>query len=143
MIPWPPEEILIHQLTVSTKIMKRIFIAFAIEDVRSRDFLVGQAKNDNSPFEFVDMSVKQPWETDWEAKCRSRIRGCDGVIALISKYTPSATGQLFEIRTAEEERIPTMLMYSSSGRPNLPYSLNYKLINVWSWDNIKAFLSRL
>jgi hypothetical protein len=123
--------------------MKRIFIAFAIEDVRSRDFLVGQAKNDNSPFEFVDMSVKQPWETDWEAKCRSRIRGCDGVIALISKYTPSATGQLFEIRTAEEERIPTMLMYSSSGRPNLPYSLNYKLINVWSWDNIKAFLSRL
>jgi hypothetical protein len=59
--------------------MKRIFIAFAIEDVRSRDFLVGQAKNDNSPFEFVDMSVKQPWETDWESKCRARIKGCDGV----------------------------------------------------------------
>lgn len=123
--------------------MKRIFIAFAIEDVRSRDFLVGQAKNDNSPFEFVDMSVKQPWETDWESKCRSRIRGCDGVIALISKYTPSATGQLFEIRAAEEEHIPTMLMYSSGDRPSLPYSLSSKLINVWSWDNIKAFLSRL
>lgn len=123
--------------------MKRIFIAFAIEDVRSRDFLVGQAKNDNSPFEFVDMSVKQPWETDWESKCRSRIRGCDGIIALISKYTPSATGQLFEIRTAEEEHIPTMLMYSSGDRPSLPYSLSSKLINVWSWDNIKAFLNRL
>lgn len=123
--------------------MKRIFIAFAIEDVRSRDFLVGQAKNDNSPFEFLDMSVKQPWETDWESKCRSRIKSCDGVIALISKYTPSATGQLFEIKTAEEEQVPTMLMYSSSDRPTLPYPLSTKLINVWSWDNIKTFLNRL
>lgn len=123
--------------------MKRIFIAFAIEDVRSRDFLVGQARNDNSPFEFVDMSVKQPWETDWESKCRTKIKGCDGVIALISKYTPSATGQLYEIRTAEEEKIPTMLMYSGSDRPVLPYSLTGRLINVWSWSNIKSFLSGL
>lgn len=122
---------------------KRIFIAFAIEDVRSRDFLVGQAKNENSPFEFVDMSVKQPWETDWESKCRARIRSCDGVIALISKHTPSATGQLFEIKAAEEERIPTMLMYSGSDRPTLPYSLSGKLVNVWSWDNIKSFVSKL
>ncbi len=123
--------------------MKRIFIAFAIEDVRSRDFLVGQAKNDNSPFEFVDMSVKQPWETDWETRCRARIKTCDGVIALISKHTPLATGQLFEIKTAGEEKVPTMLMYSSSDRPILPSSLNGKLINIWSWDNIKSFINKL
>ena len=123
--------------------MKRIFIAFAVEDIRSRDFLVGQARNDNSPFEFVDMSVKQPWETDWEAKCRSRIRGCDGVIALISKHTPAATGQLFEIRAAEEEGIPTMLMYSGSDRPTLPYPLGTKRVNIWSWDNIKSFINNL
>jgi len=123
--------------------MKRIFIAFAIEDVRSRDFLVGQAKNDNSPFEFVDMSVKKPWETDWEAKCRVKIRGCDGMIALISKYTPTATGELFEITTAEEEKVPTMLMYSSSDRPSLPYPLNKRLVNIWSWPKIKSFLNRL
>lgn len=122
---------------------KRIFIAFAIEDVRSRDFLVGQAKNDNSPFEFVDMSVKKPWETDWETKCRSRIKSCDGVIALISKHTPFATGQLFEIRTAGEERVPTMLMYSSNDRPILPTSLSGRLVNVWSWENIKSFINKL
>lgn len=39
--------------------MKRVFISFAIEDSRLRDLLVGQAKNNNSPFEFVDMSVKR------------------------------------------------------------------------------------
>lgn len=122
---------------------KRIFIAFAIEDIRSRNFLVGQARNENSPFEFVDMSVKQPWETDWETKCQARIRSCHGVIALISKHTPSATGQLFEIRTAEEEHILTMMMYSSSDRPTLPYSLSGKRINIWSWENIKSFIDNL
>ena len=123
--------------------MKRIFIAFAVEDIRTRDLLVGQARNDNSPFEFVDMSVKTPWETDWESKCRTKIKGCDGLIALISKNTSLATGQLFEIKTAEEEKIPVMLMYSSNDRPTLPYPLNSRLINVWSWANIKSFLGKL
>jgi len=123
--------------------MKRIFIAFAIEDKTYRDFLVGQAKNDKSPFEFVDMSVKTPWETDWESKCRTKIKGCDGMIALISKSTSSATGELFEIKTAGEEKVPVMLMYTSTDRPTLPYSLSGRLVNVWSWDNIKSFINRL
>ena len=63
----------------------RVFIGFALEDRVYRDFLVGQAKNERSPFEFIDMSVKQPWDENWKANCRSRIRGCDGVIALVSR----------------------------------------------------------
>ena len=35
--------------------MKRIFISFAKEDSNLRDLLVGQAKNNHSPFEFVDL----------------------------------------------------------------------------------------
>lgn len=41
--------------------MKTIFIAFAIEDERMRDFLKGQSLLTNSPFEYVDMSVKQAY----------------------------------------------------------------------------------
>ena len=122
---------------------RSVFISFAGEDLDEVNLLRGQAKNDNSPFEFVDMSVKQPWETDWESKCRTKIKGCDGVIALISKHTPSATGQLFEIKAAEEEKVPIMLMYSSSDRPSLPYPLSTRLVNIWSWPNIKSFLSKL
>jgi len=49
------------------KFKKRIFISFAIEDEKYRDFLVAQAKNDRTPFTFVDMSVKQPWnEKVWK-----------------------------------------------------------------------------
>lgn len=61
----------------------RIFISFAIEDAIYRTFLVSQGKNEHSPFEFVDMSVKEPWDETWKTKCRSRIKGCDGVIALL------------------------------------------------------------
>ena len=53
---------------------KRVFIAFAIEDKAKRDHLVYQAKLDNSPFEFVDMSVKEPWDEKWKTNCRERIK---------------------------------------------------------------------
>ncbi|HGG6830747.1 TPA: hypothetical protein ACJG92_004959, partial [Salmonella enterica subsp. enterica serovar Rissen] len=47
---------------------KTIFVAFAIEDERQRDFLKGQSLNTNSPFEYVDMSVKEAYDTDWKNK---------------------------------------------------------------------------
>jgi hypothetical protein len=53
--------------------MKRVFIAFAIEDKFARDNLVYQAKQEHTPFEFVDMSVKEPWFSSWKINCRTRI----------------------------------------------------------------------
>ena len=51
---------------------KRIFVSFAIEDEKLRDFLVGQSKNDKCPFEFYDMSVKTPWDSEWKTKCSTQ-----------------------------------------------------------------------
>ena len=60
--------------------MKTVFIAFVIEDEKQRDLLKGQTLLTFSPFEYVDMSVKQPYDTDWKSKVRTRIRRSDGVI---------------------------------------------------------------
>lgn len=122
---------------------KRVFIAFAIEDKAYRDFLVGQAKLEKSTFEFTDMSVKEPWDTKWKTNCRTRIKGCDGLIALISKNTAKSDGELWEIACAYEEEIPVMLMWVDDNRPTLPASLKGKLINVWNWDNLKKFIGKL
>jgi hypothetical protein len=123
----------------------RIFISFAIEDEWARIRLGGQAKNERTPFEFIDMSVKKPFDEAWKTQCRSRIKGCDGVIALVSKNTVGAAGELWEIRTAREERVPVMGMYVS--QDNRPYSLPAELSGVlvvdWTWDNIKNFLNRI
>jgi hypothetical protein len=57
----------------------RIFIAFAAEDAKYRTMLVGQAKLEHSPFEFVDMSDKEPWDEKRKTQCLTKIKGCDGV----------------------------------------------------------------
>lgn len=124
---------------------KRIFVSFAIEDQRMRDLLAGQARNESSPFEFVDMSVKEPWESSWKTKCRERIKSCDGVIALISKNTSKAEGARWEIKCAQEEGIPIMPMYVSDtakSGPLLP-ELKGKRIHDWSWKNIDKFILSL
>src|SRR5947207_1201806 len=89
----------------------RIFIGFAIEDKTSRDFLVGQARNAKSPFSFVDMSVKQPWDEQWKTNCRSKIKGCDGMVALVSKNTAKGTGALWEVACAKQESVPILGIY--------------------------------
>lgn len=122
---------------------KRVFIAFAVEDKTYRNFLVGHARHPKTPFEFVDMSVKEPWDAKWKTNCRSRVRGCDGVIALISRNTAKAEGELWEIKCADEEGVPTMLMWINDERPTLPPSLSGRRVNIWSWDNLEAFVDRL
>ena len=86
-----------------TSTKKTIFVAFAIEDERQRDFLKGQSLNTNSPFEYVDMSVKEAYDTDWKNKVRTRIKRSDGVIALISSDSLTSSGQQWEIACAKEE----------------------------------------
>jgi hypothetical protein len=124
---------------------QRIFIAFAIEDEWARDHLVGQMRNNRSPFNWTDMSVKNPWSTDWRNQCRTRIKGCDGMIAIITRNTPNANGQLFEIKTAREEGVPVMPMHArqTDRLYNMPSELHGLHVSDWTWDNISWFLGRL
>lgn len=41
---------------------KVIFVAFAMEDECQRDFLKGQSLSPRAPYEFIDMSVKEPYD---------------------------------------------------------------------------------
>lgn len=122
----------------------RVFTSFAIEDANLRTLLVGQGRNKKTPFEFVDMSVKEPWDSAWKTSCRTKIKGCDGVIGIITNNTPKATGQLWELQCAYDEGIPVLLIYGNDDRPaNLPDPVKGRRINLWTWDNISAFLDKL
>ena len=124
---------------------KRVFISFAIEDVRLRDLLVGQSKNDNSPFEFVDMSVKEPWDSAWKTNCRTKIKGCDGMLIIVSSNTKNASGQLWEINCAKEEGIRRLGIWGyQNDRPSsLPSELKDVKIVDWTWDNIAKWIESL
>lgn len=123
----------------------RIFVSFAAEDANYRDLLKGQAKNDKSPFDFVDMSVKEPWDAAWKTNCRTKIKGCDGMIALVSKNTAKATGALWEIACAKEEKVPVRGVYvQADNKPaTLPAEFTGIKVVEWTWANIKSFLDSL
>ncbi|MCQ4141906.1 TIR domain-containing protein [Chryseobacterium sp. EO14] len=119
---------------------KIVFIAFAIEDERQRDFLKGQSLHPRAPFEFIDMSVKQAYDKDWKDKVRTRIRRSDGVIVLVSKNSLTSSGQKWEIECAKEEskKILGIWAYTNDRTtiPNIP-------IKEWSDLNISNFIDSL
>lgn len=102
---------------------KIVFIAFAKEDERTRDLFVGQRKLANTPYNWTDMSVKNPYDTEWKQHVRTRIRRSDGVIALISSNTPKATGQLWEITCAREEGKPLLGIWIEDGYRTKPVEM--------------------
>jgi hypothetical protein len=123
---------------------KKVFISFAIEDEKYRNYLVRQAKLDRSPFEFIDMSVKEPYKTEWRKKCRTKIKRCDGMIVLISKNTWHSSGARWEIKCGKEEGIRVIGMHiQKTNKGAVPPELKGKRIIEWTWDNIEESINKM
>ena len=119
---------------------KVVFIAFAIEDERQRDFLKGQSLHPRAPYEFIDMSVKEPYDANWKDRVRTRIKRSDGVIVLVSKNSLASSGQKWEIACAKEEKKRIRGIWAYSGdRTSLDGVATY----TWSDKNIDDFIDSL
>jgi hypothetical protein len=119
---------------------KVVFIAFAIEDETQRDFLVGQTLHSRVPYEFIDMSVKVPYDNNWKESVRTRIKRSDGVIALVSKNSLYSSGQKWEIACAKEEKKRVLGIWAyTNDRTNLVGTNTV----AWSDSNISDFIDSL
>jgi hypothetical protein len=119
---------------------KTVFVAFAIEDVRIRDLIKGQSLHTDSPFEYIDMSVKEAYDSEWKKKVRTRILRSDGVLAIVSKDSQTSSGQKFEIQCAKEEKKKLRGIWGyTDDRTNLD-GVNTV---TWTWPNIEAFINSL
>jgi hypothetical protein len=119
---------------------KIVFVAFAIDDERQRDFLKGQPLHPRAPYEFIDMSVKEPYDSDWKEKVRTRIRRSHGVIALVSKNSLTSSGQKWEIQCAKEEGKPLLGIWAySNDRTTL---VGVRTV-AWTDANIASFIDSL
>lgn len=130
---------------IKKEIRKRVFISFAMEDAEYRDYLVNQARKKHSPFDFIDMSVKQKWDqNEWKDRCRTKIKRCDGVIALLSKKTLLAGGARWEMKCAIEEGVKIVGMHiKKNDRGTIPEELQGKPVITWSWVNLERFINKL
>ena len=122
---------------------KIVFVAFAMEDVSQRDLLKGQSLNTKTPFEFIDLSVKERYETDWKDRVRTRIRRSHGVIALVSKNTLSSTGEKWEINCAIEEGKKLIGLWVYSDDRTSRSELSCHDIIPWTWQGIADFIDSL
>ncbi len=124
---------------------KKVFISFDYDnDSDIKGSLVAQAKNDDSPFEISDMSIKEAIDSNWKYYARQRIRNVDVVIVLCGYYTANAKGVQAELEIAQEENKPYFLLQGreESWRVTKPKNARYgDKIYKWTWDNLKALLN--
>ncbi len=123
---------------------KRSFISFDYDhDLSLKNLLVGQAKNTDSPFEIVDLSIKEAISEEWKKKARTRIKGCNVVIVICGEHTNTATGVATELKIAQEESIPYFLLQGYNGKTCVkPTSAKSSdSIYTWTWDNLKLLIN--
>ena len=119
---------------------KTIFVAFAIEDERQRDFFKGQSLHPRAPYEFIDMSVKEPYDSEWKQRVRTRIRRSHGVVVLVSKNSLTSSGQKWEIQCAKEEGKPIRGIWAYKDDRTTLAGVSTV---AWSDDNIASFIDSL
>lgn len=119
---------------------KVVFVAFAIEDESIRNMIKGQSLNTKSPFEYIDMSVKESYDEEWKKRVRTRILRSDGVMVIVSKNSLTSSGQKWEIQCAKDEgkKVRGIWAYKDD-RTNLT-GVNTM---VWTWDNIVNWIDSL
>ncbi|BDO42069.1 hypothetical protein CELD12_15590 [Cellulomonas sp. NTE-D12] len=120
-----------------------VFISFDYDhDATLKDFLVGQAKNEDSPFFIADWSIKDA-SADWKDKATSRIKRAEQVIVICGKHTHTASGVNVEIRIAREVGTPYFLLagYSDGGNMKPTAALDTDKVYTWSWNNLKTLIA--
>jgi hypothetical protein len=89
------------------------------------------------------MSVKEPCDTGWKERCRTRIKGCDGMIAMLSRNSLRATGQRWEVACAKEEGIPLFGVYIYANDKSSPPEMYGVKKIPWAWEGIRQFIESL
>jgi hypothetical protein len=122
---------------------QRIFISFDYDnDSDIKTMLAGQAKLSDSPFDFIDASVKEPLTGDWKDKVRRRLRNCDQMIVLCGTRTYTANGVASELKIAQELGLPYFHLWGRSGKTcyKPTSALNTDKMYQWEWATLKSLI---
>lgn len=108
----------------------------------ARDHLVGQDRNENSPFLHRDVG-EGAVERCGEAVLPVPDQCCHDLMAMISRSTWDTDGQLWEVGCALDEGVPVLGIYTT--KYNCPAALQRRGVTFrnWSWANIDSSLDKL
>lgn len=122
---------------------KRVFVSFDFDhDKTLKDFIVGQSKLPDSPFDVADHSLKeaQP-QRDWESKARAAISRSEVVIVMLGSRTRWAPGVLKEVKMAQELSKPRFQIVGYRDGSEDWAVPGAGRTYRWNWTNLKALLA--
>lgn len=121
---------------------KRVFVSFDYDnDKRLKDFIVGQSRLPDSPFEIVDHSLKEAApEATWEQKADAAIARSEIVIVMVGPDTYRSPGVRKEVRMARMrgKKIIQIIGYKNGNYTAVP---DAGRLYSWNWQNLKHLLS--
>lgn len=124
----------------------QVFISFALKDTGLRDKLIEQIGKVNAEITCVDMPMKKSWESAWKAETMETVRGCSGVIGIITENIVKADGQLWELRCAFDSGLPVLLICDETGQDmrakDIPDLIREKDVTPWDDSVISTFVNR-
>jgi hypothetical protein len=126
----------------NTMAKKKVFVSFDFNNDKSlKDFIIGQAKNADSPFEVSDHSLKEAKpEKDWLEHATAAIKRSDVFIVMLGPKTNSASGVKKEVAVAKEltkTRFQIIGYRDGSSDWAVP---DAGRVYSWNWDNLKKLL---
>ena len=117
---------------------RNVFISFANEDINTVNLLRGQAKNDNSPIEFNDWSLREPFDSkraDYIKKgIRERIERSSVTVVYVSEHTASSKWVDWEIRESIRLGKGVVAVHKGESPPRrLPDAVVEHKVSVIQW----------
>ena len=120
---------------------KRVFVSFDFDnDKKLKDFIIGQSKLPDSPFEVTDLSMKEAApQRNWQQVAEDRIKNVELVIVMVGPETHRAPGVLKEVEMARRNDIPIVQVigYKDGNYTAVP---NAGHLYRWNWENLKRLL---
>lgn len=121
---------------------KRVFVSFDFDNDRVlKDFILGQAKLEDSPFEVIDHSLNEAApEPEWEKKAQAAITRAEIVVVMVGPKTHKAHGVLKEVAMARKGgvKIVQIIGYKDGDYTPVP---DAGRLYAWNWENLKKLLS--
>ena len=121
---------------------RKIFISFDSEDLGKKRLLVGQAKNENSELEFIDFSLKAPFNSEnadyIKRGIRERISQSSVTVVLVTDVTHRSDWVNWEIRESlSQNKGVVVIDHRSSSSSRMPDAVNENIssIRVVSWNH--------
>lgn len=121
----------------------KVFVSFDFDNDKTlRDFIIGQAKLPDSPFEVSDYSLKEAApERDWEAKAKAAIGRGDKFIVMLGPKTRFAPGVKKEVAMARELGKPRFQIIGyKNGTEDWAVPDGGRTYS-WNWENLKKLLA--